>query len=801
MEIFKIENLTFKYPTSDGCALKDISLSINQGDFVTVCGNSGSGKSTLLRMLKPTISPKGEKTGKVLFTGEDIEFFDTRAQTEKIGFIMQSPDKQIVTDKVWHEMAFGLESLGMKTSEIRAKVAEMSSFFGIEDWFHKTTSELSGGQKQLLNLASVMVMQPEVLILDEPTSQLDPIAASEFLNAISKINRELGVTVVISEHRLEEVLAFSNRVILLNNGMVSYNGKPCELSKMLKDTKDSMLIQMPVAMRVFSALTDGKISPVTVRDGKAFLNEYVKEHTFTPKKAETKERSNETVLSVKDIYFRYQKNSPDVLRNLEFSVSKGEFYAILGGNGSGKTTTLSLLCGINKPYRGKIKWNGNLSVGLLPQNPQTVFVEKTVEKDLWEILSDVNISVNEKRRIFEETVNLCELQDLKDRHPYDLSGGEMQRAALAKILLKNPDVILLDEPTKGMDARFKEKFAQILKTLQKKGVTVITVSHDIEFCAKYADRCAMFFDGNIVSEDVPSEFFGGKSFYTTAANRMSRSIMDNMITVEDIISAFGKREEYDDFVPRKKDEGPTQNIISPQTKIKKSSISKSNIFLSIFIVLILMPLTAFAGMYLLDDKKYYFISLLLIIETMIPFIVSFEKSETSSRRIVVISALCSIAVAGRIAFFMIPYFKPIAAIVMVTGIAFGAETGFFAGAVSAFVSNFYFGQGPWTPWQMFAFALVGFFTGLVFHNRKIERKRGLLCLFGFLVVTFIYGPVSDLSALAGVSTPSLEYLITVWGLGMPFNLLHGLSTSFFLFILGPQLLRIVCRIKKKYGIE
>ncbi len=792
MECYKIENLTFKYPASESSALRDVSLTVNRGEFVTVCGHSGSGKSTLLRFLKPSLSPKGEKTGEILFTGEDITLLNSRTQAEKIGFIMQSPDNQIVTDKVWHELAFGLESIGADNSEIRSKVAEMALFFGIEDWFHKKTTDLSGGQKQLLNLASVMVMQPDVLLLDEPTSQLDPIASGEFLNALSKINRELGVTVIISEHRLEDVLALSDRVILLDEGCVSYNGKPCELSKKLKASKDNMLFQMPVAMRVFSALTDESISPVTVREGKEFLRAYAKDNAFTPKETERKEKNGETILSVKDVCFRYEKNLPDVVRALDFTVSKGEFYTILGGNGSGKTTTLSLLCGINNPYRGKIEWNGNPSIGLLPQNPQTVFVEKTVEKDLCEMASDENI-VN-------EIIKLCELENLKDRHSYDLSGGEMQRAALAKVLLKNPDVILLDEPTKGMDARFKEKLAQILKKLQKKGVTVIAVSHDIEFCAKYADRCAMFFDGNIVSEDVPSVFFGGKSFYTTAANRMSRGIIDNMITAEDIISAFGKREECDKLPPKKKEEKPTHTVTPPERKQKKSPMQKSNIFLCLFTVLVLMPLTAFAGMYLLEDKKYYFISLLLIIEAMIPFAVSFERRKASSRELAIISVLCAIAVAGRIAFFMLPLFKPIAAIVIVTGIAFGAETGFLAGAVSAFVSNFYFGQGPWTPWQMFALAMTGFLAGLIFHKHKFAKNRVIMCFFGFVVATVVYGPISDLSALAGVNTPTWEYMLTVWGLGMPFNLVHGLSTAFFLFVIGRALLEKLERIKTKYSL-
>ncbi len=790
MEIYKIENLTFKYPASDSYALRNISLTVNSGEFITVCGHSGSGKSTLLRLLKPLLSPKGEKLGNILFHGEPTDVLDNRIQAEKIGFIMQSPDNQIVTDKVWHELAFGLESIGANNLEIRAKVSEMASFFGIENWFHKKTAELSGGQKQILNLASVMVMQPEVLILDEPTSQLDPIAAGEFLNALTKVNRELGVTVIISEHRLEEVISFSDKVVVMKEGEIAYFEKPENLAKKLKEEKNSMLRQMPVAMRIHTSLTNDDISPVTVREGKEFLREYSENNSFTLPITEKKEKNSEIVLSVKNVYFRYKKDLPDVVRALDFTVSKSELYAILGGNGSGKTTTLSLLCGINKPYRGKIKWTGVSSIGLLPQNPQMLFVEKTVKKDLLEMLPDTSA--------LNEIIKLCELENLLERHPYDLSGGEMQRAALAKILLKNPDVILLDEPTKGMDAHFKEKLAQILKKLQTKGVTVIVVSHDIEFCAKYADRCALFFDGNIVSEDEPREFFGGKNFYTTAANRMARGIIDNVITAEDILSAFGKREEYKEISKKKKE--ILQNKEKTLPEKKKTIERKDSLLLGLITIFLLMPATVFAGMYLLDDKKYYFTSLLLIVEAMIPFIVSFERRKATSREIVVISVLCAIAVAGRIAFFMIPYFKPIAAVVIIAGIAFGAETGFLTGAVSAFVSNFYFGQGPWTPWQMFGFALIGFLSGLLLHKRKFAKNRAVLGLFGALIIIFIYGPVSDLSSLASISNPSWEYMFTVWGLGMPFNFIHGLSTAFFLFVIARTLLEKIERIKTKYNL-
>ena len=867
MESYKIENLTFKYPTSEDYALGGITLSIEKGEFVTLCGPSGCGKSTLLRLLKPSLSPNGEKSGNILFEGDSLSLIDHRTQTEKIGFVMQSPESQIVTDKVWHELAFGLESLGMDNDEIRGRVAEMASFFGIEDWFHKRTADLSGGQKQLLNLASVMVMQPSVLILDEPTSQLDPIASQELLEAVAKINRELGVTVILSEHRLEEALAFTDKMVVLKNGSVEFCGKPDEAAQVLKAEQSTMLNAMPVAMRVFAALGANGKNPVTVREGRSFLSEYTEKNKIAAVTKQEKPVSGETLVELNDVYFRYEKDSSDVVKSLSIKVKKGEFYAVLGGNGSGKTTTLSLISKINKPYRGEVKiTDENVVTGVLPQNPRTLFVEKTVEKDIWEMLSDSKLSKAENQRLFNEVVKLCELEHLLKRHPYDLSGGEMQRSALAKILLRRPNLLLLDEPTKGMDAHFKERLAQILKSLQREGVTIIMVSHDVEFCAQFADRCAMFFDGSIVSENSPTAFFAGKSFYTTAANRMARGIIAGAVTTEDIItSCTGRQPEieatpahseiYKKHPPKEAEKKERINpkrllpgiifaiigvllitkyedtftdwrmyavhlgillsfaaaytLIVPQKKLggeitvqnprEKRKLSWG-IIAGLATVLIIMPVTVLAGIYCLDDKKYYFISLLLVIETMLPFAFSFEKRKPSAREIVVISVLCAIGVAGRIALFMLPQFKPLAAIIIITGICFGAECGFLTGAVSAFVSNFYFSQGPWTPWQMFGFAAVGFFAGLLFKKGLLRITRGSLCVFGIFAVTLIYGLIADLSALSYIQTPTWAYILSRWAAGLPFNLIHGASTAFFLYTCAPAMIEKLERIKEKYGI-
>lgn len=532
MEIFKIENLTFKYPQRDIKVLNNISLSVNKGDFLTICGRSGCGKTTLLRHLKPTMTPHGDIEGSIYFSEQNINNLSLRDQAQKIGYVQQRPENQIVTDKVWHELAFGLENLGFKTTEIRTKVAEMASFFGIQNWFLKDVSELSGGQKQLLNLASVMVMQPDVLILDEPTAQLDPITAVNFLETVSKINRDLGTTVIITEHRLEEVFPMSDRIIVLENGEIIANDIPSKIGLNLID--NPMFKALPTPVRVYYNIEKGTESPVTIRQGKKWLEEYdVKDEIHF----KTNEVSSEKLIEIKDIWFRYEKYSPDVVKGLNATINKGEIYAITGGNGTGKTTALSIICGMLKPYSGKVLVKGKKLTdikdkfgslfGVLPQDPQNLFSYNTAYKELAEMCDD-------EARIH-EIAKLCEIDHLLEIHPYDLSGGEQQRLALSKILLLNPQILLMDEPTKGFDSYFKEKFASILNNLKAKGITIIMVSHDIEFCAKYADRCAMFFDGNITSADNSRAFFAGNSFYTTAASRMARDIIPDAVLAEDII--------------------------------------------------------------------------------------------------------------------------------------------------------------------------------------------------------------------------------------------------------------------------
>ena len=541
MAHFQIKDLTFSYPTSKGKkSLEGVSLSIEKGEYIVLCGKSGSGKTTLLRQMKSVLAPHGKKSGEILFGGMPLEKVNQRDQASKIGYVMQNPDDQIVTDKVWHELAFGLESLGCDQKTMRARVAEMACYFGIADWFHRDVANLSGGQKQLLNLASIMAMQPEVLILDEPTSQLDPIAASDFLNTVRKINIELGTTVIITEHRLEDIFPYADRAIVMDGGRVIADDTPRNIGRLLYEQNNDMFAAMPTPVRVFYGAEGTGDCPLTVREGRTWLSKtYPEPKVNTLPTEELDDEIENPALSLKELWFRYEKDSPDVLRGVSAEVPSGSLYAIVGGNGAGKSTTLKAICGICKPYRGSVKVFGKPvekykaaelfggCLAMLPQDPKSLFVKKTVREDLAEMTKD--------ETKIAEIAAICEIETLLDSHPYDLSGGEQQRSALAKVLLTNPKLLLLDEPTKGIDSFFKEKLSSILCKLKKQGITIVMVSHDVEFCAKYADMVSMFFDGQILTTDAPRRFFGNNSFYTTAANRMSRHIFSMAVTADDVV--------------------------------------------------------------------------------------------------------------------------------------------------------------------------------------------------------------------------------------------------------------------------
>lgn len=558
MALLEVKNLSFTYPrqpkdtTEPKPALSGVSLDIRRGEFMVLCGASGCGKSTLLRLLKRELAPEGEKSGEIIFCGKEQSTLSEREAACEIGYVLQNPENQIVTDKVWHELAFGLENMGVPTQVIRRRVAEMACFFGIDDWFRKKTTELSGGQKQLLNLASILSMQPKLLILDEPTSQLDPIAASDFIHTLSKINKELGLTILLTEHRLEEVFPLADRVAVMDQGKLLFVEPPRQAGHELKkfDPNHRMLLGLPSAVRIYQGLDAEDVTcPLTVRDGRNFIEENY-DNTITRLERETEkkeEKDRPIAMRMKDICFRYEKEEPDVLDHVALTLYEGEVVSLLGGNGAGKTTLLSVISGTNRPYYGKIevfgkrlqKYKGKelyiRKLASLPQNPQTVFLKMTVREDYEELAKVLECKKSELEEKIQAVAQKLEITHLLDRHPYDLSGGEQQRAAIGKVLLLEPRLLLLDEPTKGIDAWSKRQLGNLLKDLRRQGITVLMVTHDVEFAAEVSDRCGLFFDHEITSVDTPEEFFCNNNYYTTAANRISRQQYENAITCEEVI--------------------------------------------------------------------------------------------------------------------------------------------------------------------------------------------------------------------------------------------------------------------------
>ncbi len=876
MEIYAFSHVNFTYPQGEKQVLDDLHFSINRGEFIILCGPSGCGKSTLLRHLKTCLTPHGLFEGTITFEGTPLHQVTAQDQSQKIGYVLQSPENQMVTDKVWHELAFGLESLGYDTPTIRRRVAEIAAFFGIENWFYKDVAELSGGQKQLLSLAAVMAMQPSVLVLDEPTAQLDPIAASDFLAQLGKINRELGTTVILTEHRLEEAFPYASRILVMEEGRILCDDTPQAVGLHLKEAGSAMFHAMPTSMRVWAAVETRLPCPLTVRDGTDFLTARAQEQPLCPlPEKQYPPRTGEVVLESEDLWFRYEKNSPDVIKGLRLNLCKGEFYALLGGNGTGKTTALKVLSGLVRPYRGKVTLRGKLAH--LPQNPQTLFVRRTVREDLYEVFQDQKIAQREQDARVARVVHLCRLHPFLDRHPFDISGGEQQRTALAKILLTQPDILLLDEPTKGFDAEFKEIFAVILRKLMAQGVSILMVSHDVSFCAENAHSCGLYFDGNVVAQGNPREFFSGNSFYTTPANRMARHLEKNAVTVADVISLCGGQVPEEREVEAQDQPLPPVKAVSaayqPEplplwrkllglisglvalavflyttammdlTQLLKpggiTELAKGQLLLygllilSLFVcllaitrretgasaqlprrklrkrtmlasllLLILVPVTLFAGVFYLDNQYYSLIAIAVLLECMLPFFLVFEGRKPQARALVIIAVLCGIGVAGRGALFMLPQFKPVMALTIIAGVALGGETGFLVGAVTMLVSNMLFSQGPWTPWQMFCMGIIGFLAGVCYRKGILRRTRTSLCVFGAVAAVGIYGGLMNPASaiMWNPSTISWNVILAYYITGLPMDLVQAAATVVFLWLAGKPMLEKLDRVKVKYGL-
>lgn len=556
--MIKFENYSFTYIGNDTEAIKDVTLHLKKGGFYLLCGASGCGKTTLLIQMKKNLQKEGYISGNLWIDGKKIDEMDGLEAAAKIGYVSQEPEQMIVTDKVWHELAFGLESLGISQDKMKKRVAEVAQFFGLQEIYTKDTETLSGGQKQLLVLASVMAMQPDVLILDEPTSQLDPLAAAEFLHTIKRINEELGVTIIICEQRLEEVFELCDAIIFMVDGRIEKVGSKEQMVAYLsaKGKKDKFYRGLPAPVRIYGGLeTDKNVTcPIGIKEGRLWFEDYCRRNVVKKSAQSASIRySNKEVLRLNEVFFGYEDAEEAVLRSVNLTLHKGEWYCLLGGNGVGKSTLLKALCGQITCQQGsffyeekKVKPDKNMPMGrdgivYLPQSPKVLFSQITVEEELLVMLEEPYcrqkeaLTHEQKLISINDMLGRMNLTSVRGRHPYDLSGGQQQRLALAKLLLLNPTILLLDEPTKGMDPGFKGEFANIIGELLSEGRSVLMVSHDVEFAAEYTDTCGLLFDGEIITSQRADMFFAGNSFYTTNTNKMVRQEIDGAVTVAEVI--------------------------------------------------------------------------------------------------------------------------------------------------------------------------------------------------------------------------------------------------------------------------
>lgn len=853
MEQITVRNLTFSYGRQEEPALQDVSFSVKKGEFFLIIGESGCGKTTLLRHLKPAFIPVGKRGNgcEILFAGKPMAELSEREQVSKIGYVGQNAEAAQATDKVWSELAFGMESLGYSQDMMMRRVAEITAFFGLESIFDKMLFELSGGEKQLVNLASVMAMEPDVLLLDEPTGQLDPMGTVRFCGMLKRIHQEIGTTIVMVSHCLEEILPMCHRVMVMDKGKVLFVDETKRCIDRLFREKHIMYgaVSAPARVWLESGKGNGQEMPLTVGEGKAYIEEVFTDKNGVPFRKGSRLAGDGSDVRTQDLtdgqedfksleagelWFRYGKDSPDILKGLKISLPAGKITAVLGGNGTGKSTLLQVLAGHIKPYSGKIqKVSGR--VGVLPQNPQAMFTKTTVEQELLSVLHR-EPGRDKRTDLWKQVPDEFALGAKAAQHPHDLSGGEMQRLGLAKLILAGTDIFLLDEPEKGLDFAGKQRMGCVLQRLAKQGKTVLIVSHDLEFCARYADICGLFFEGNIVSLSDTKAFFRDNVFYTTMVQRMCRNVLPEAVLLEEVTggdhvtagnwvsgdnsasgdngvpgdnNASGENCALgDDYTPGR-DCVPGRDDISENPSGKpafcEKGEKKSNRFhklLTVFLFFVIMPATIYIGGAAFEQRKYYFISLLLLLEAMGTLFLNFEKRSPKLREVMVVAMMTAVTVAGRELFYMIPAIKPVAAMVILSGVSFGGEIGFLIGAMSMLVSNIFFGQGPWTPWQMFAMGMLGFFAGILFgqDGRISKKKKWGISIYGFLAVVILYGGVMNVSSvIAYQDNINSAMILTALGAGLPFDLLHGGGTFVMLMAGAAPLLGILNRIKEKYG--
>lgn len=823
MESVSVSGLCYKYAATRDFALQNIDFTLKSGDFCVICGKSGSGKSTLLKALAPQITENGEIYGDIRLFGRSAFDISPKESAQTVAFVGQSANDSIVCEKVWQELAFGPQSLGKDESEMHAIIAETASYFGLQSCFDSDVDTLSGGRKKMLSIAAAMTLKPKLLLLDEPLSSLDGKSVSELISMLCRINRELGVTVIIAEHTFTELLNVCTNLLILSGGKAQWFGKPQNIGEYMR-TGDVSL--MPTQLKAWNAALKQYPITLSVAECAAAVSDYCGKNNIGEIVCKDEPSFTKIAARAQNVCYKYGKNEPYVTNGLNLTLHYGCITALLGENAAGKSTLMSLIYGSIKPL-GKITLYSNDGkpqksggAALMPQDVRIMFTHFSVYDELKAAATD--------EKSLEDVIALCRLSALQNRNPMDLSGGEQKRLALALMLLSGADILLLDEPTSGLDRDFCRELCNILKWLQQSGKAILITSHDMDFCAECANICAFMFRGKITAISSPHRFFRQNMLYTTAASRISGSSINNVITDGELLYALcgendGKSsgEPQNDGTARdtndkrgdsngNSDSNNSDNngnaAVTPSTPCRKikSQPAKRRDKLSVIITAVCLCLTApiiYFGAVIFGEQAFLATSLCVIMLAMLPFFISFERSRPPAREIALLSVLTAAAVASRAAFCFLPQIKPVAAIVIITGFALGAQSGFLVGAMSMLLSNIFFGQGPWTPWQMLAMGLVGFAAGL-FGRLKISRNPIAAAIFGFICTLVIYGGIVNPSTAILAHSPLKISVFALYYLqGLPMDIIHAASTFMFLLMFTNPFMKILSRIKLKFAIE
>jgi energy-coupling factor transport system ATP-binding protein len=535
-----LRNVSYWYPGSNQPVLRDVDWTIGRGEFVVLSGPSGSGKSTLLRCLNGLVPhfSGGKFGGEVLVDGYDTRATGPRDLAGTVGFVFQDPEAQAVAAVVEDDIAFGLEQAAVSRPLMRKRVEEALDLLGIAHLRRREIATLSGGERQRVALASAMVMQPGMLVLDEPTSQLDPWAAEEVFTALHRFNEDLGITIALAEHRLDRVAGHADRIRVLRGDGMSIEATPAEALRLIPPE------DLPPIARLALALEWPEI-PLTIKAARRFVPVLAPEPpapAVVPSGAPIAELEQVTV----------ERGHAVVLRDVSLAIRSGELVAIMGRNGSGKTTLLRSILGLTPASSGRItvaeRDVARVSaeqlagiVGYLPQDPAKLLFAATVREELAFTLRHRPKTLDWPARSAEELLRRLDLRHVGDRHPRDISVGERERTALAAVLIAAPRLLLLDEPTRGMDGKRKEALASILREERANGAAIVMATHDVELVAELATRVVLIADGEVIVDGSPQEVLAGSLAFSTQINKL---LGGTMLSVEDAVDRLRGPSDY-----------------------------------------------------------------------------------------------------------------------------------------------------------------------------------------------------------------------------------------------------------------